>query len=77
MHGSPAPSLTPRRIGEHATGVAHEWLDRIDTRLARATGRPSGAWLSEARHTLRERPLATLGVAVAAGYVLGKLLRRL
>jgi hypothetical protein len=73
MESTPTTSLTPRRIGERATGVAHQLLDRVETRLERTTGRPSSAWLAELHRAVRERPLAALGAAIAAGYLLGKL----
>jgi ElaB/YqjD/DUF883 family membrane-anchored ribosome-binding protein len=43
---------------------------------AQATGTAVRRWSDEADRVIRQRPLMAVGIAVAAGFVLGKLLLR-
>ena len=45
-------------------------------RLARPGGRPVTAWTSDLRRTIEEHPMQALAVAIAVGFVAGKLLLR-
>jgi ElaB/YqjD/DUF883 family membrane-anchored ribosome-binding protein len=70
---------------ERATGTAHEAVDRVAqtaTAYAERFGEKAEEWLEMkdnwvegARDYVREHPIAALGIAVAAGYVLSMLMR--
>ena len=70
---------------ERASGTAHEAVDRV-TQTASAYAERFGEkadewlemkdnWVEGAREYVRENPIAALGIAVAAGYVLSMLMR--
>jgi ElaB/YqjD/DUF883 family membrane-anchored ribosome-binding protein len=82
------PSSTQRGTQqniERATGTAHEAVDRVAqtaTAYAERFGEKAEEWLEMkdtwvegAREYVREHPIAALGIAVAAGYVLSMLMR--
>jgi len=72
------PDVLPavRRIGARAAGAAQDVAHRLETRLERATGHALPASLAGLRRTVRDHPLGTVGIAIAAGYLLGALLWR-
>jgi ElaB/YqjD/DUF883 family membrane-anchored ribosome-binding protein len=51
------------RAAETASHYAEEWLEMKDT------------WVEGAREYVREHPVAALGIAAAAGYILSILMR--
>ena len=70
---------------ERASGTAHDAIDRA-TQTASAYAERFGekadewlelkdTWVEGAREYVREHPVAALGIAVAAGYVLSMLMR--
>ena len=70
---------------ERASGTAHEAVDRV-TQTASAYAERFGEtaeewlemkdnWVEGAREYVREHPIAALGMAAAAGYVLSRLMR--
>ena len=60
-----------RRAREAARGMAHEVEERLEG--MRGYADDAGEWI---RTMARERPLATLAVAVGVGFVVGRLLSR-
>ena len=58
-HATETAAAYAERIGEKA----EEWLEMKDT------------WVEGAREYVREHPIAALGIAAAAGYVLSILMR--
>jgi ElaB/YqjD/DUF883 family membrane-anchored ribosome-binding protein len=70
---------------ERASSAAHDTVDRV-TQTAAAYAERFGEraeeflemkdnWVEGAREYVREHPVAALGIAVAAGYVLSMLMR--
>ena len=70
---------------ERASGTAHETVERVAqtaSEYAERFGEKAEEWLEMkdnwvegAREYVREHPVAALGIAVAAGYVLSMLMR--
>lgn len=70
---------------ERTTGAAHEAVDRVAqtaTAYAERFGEKAEEWLEMkdnwvegAREYVREHPVAALGIAAAAGYILSMLMR--
>lgn len=60
----------PAQPREASAAGKSRWLDRVPFR-----GQASG-YASQARNRVSEQPLAALGIAVALGFVIGKLIRR-
>jgi ElaB/YqjD/DUF883 family membrane-anchored ribosome-binding protein len=81
---NPQRGTTDQNI-ERASGTAHQAIDRVaETASAYAErfGEKAEEWLEMkdnwvegARDYVREHPIAALGIAVAAGYVLSMLMR--
>jgi ElaB/YqjD/DUF883 family membrane-anchored ribosome-binding protein len=77
-------SATEQNI-ERATDTAHEAVDRVAQTAAAYAERfgekaeewleMKDNWVEGARDYVREHPIAALGIAVAAGYVLSMLMR--
>jgi ElaB/YqjD/DUF883 family membrane-anchored ribosome-binding protein len=81
---NPQRGSTDQNI-ERATSTAHEAVDRV-AKTASAYAERFGEkaeewlemkdnWVEGAREYVREHPVAALGIAVAAGYVLSMLMR--
>jgi ElaB/YqjD/DUF883 family membrane-anchored ribosome-binding protein len=82
------PTSTRGKTGENidrASSTAHEAVDRV-TQTATAYAERFGekaeewlemkdTWVEGAREYVREHPIAALGIAAAAGYVLSMLMR--
>jgi ElaB/YqjD/DUF883 family membrane-anchored ribosome-binding protein len=70
---------------QRASGTAHEAVDRVAqtaSHYAERFGEQAEAllemkdnWVEGAREYVREHPVAALGIAVAAGYILSMLMR--
>jgi hypothetical protein len=60
------------RVGEQISELA----DRAGHRIAELTGRPPEAWARSLQKFLEQSPLKALVIAVAVGYVFGRLVRR-
>lgn len=70
---------------EHYASTAHEAVDRVAETASAYAGRlgekaeewieMKDTWVEGARTYVREHPIAALGIAVAAGYVLSMLMR--
>jgi ElaB/YqjD/DUF883 family membrane-anchored ribosome-binding protein len=70
---------------ERASSTAHETVDRVAQTAAAYAERfgekaeelleMKDNWVEGAREYVREHPIAALGIAVAAGYVLSMLMR--
>jgi ElaB/YqjD/DUF883 family membrane-anchored ribosome-binding protein len=54
---------TVDRVAQAASHYAEEWLEMKDN------------WVEGAREYVREHPVAALGMAVAAGYILSMIMR--
>ena len=54
---------TVDRVAQTASAYAEEWLEMKDN------------WVEGAREYVREHPVAALGIAAAAGYILSMLMR--
>ncbi len=61
-----AASTAAERIGERAEALAEKRDELLEL---------PGDWIEGARDYVREHPLASLGIALAAGYVLSMLMR--
>lgn len=73
------PSLKP--VGEFTSTGQSRWLDRVpysDRARGYATEARDRArgYATQARDRVGDQPLAALGVAVALGFIFGKLMRR-
>jgi ElaB/YqjD/DUF883 family membrane-anchored ribosome-binding protein len=65
------------RAAGAAASVADRLADRVDALAERGEelrGIPEN-WLEDAREYVRERPFASLGMALAAGYILSMIMR--
>lgn len=70
---------------DRVAGTASSAVERVRSGVSSATGTVSErmhdlsasreVWVDSARERVREHPLATLGVALAAGYLLARWLR--
>ena len=70
---------------ERASGTAHEAIDRVAETASAYAERFGGKaeewlemkdnWVEGAREYVREHPIAALGMAAAAGYILSMLMR--
>jgi ElaB/YqjD/DUF883 family membrane-anchored ribosome-binding protein len=58
------------RVSEQAQGLA----ERANARVEQLTGKPVESWTADARRFMRTHPLQALAIAIAVGYVLGKLM---
>jgi hypothetical protein len=61
---------------DRATGYAHHLGDVASGRIADMTGQPPEHWAQQLRHVVEQSPLKALGVAIAAGYLVGRVVRR-
>ena len=81
---NPQRGATEQNI-ERATSTAHEAVDRVGQTAAAYAERfgekaeewleMKDNWVEGAREYVREHPIAALGIAAAAGYVLSMLMR--
>jgi ElaB/YqjD/DUF883 family membrane-anchored ribosome-binding protein len=65
-----ARKLAPARLEEFTASCKSRWLDRLPY-ADQARG-----YATQARSRVGEQPLAALGIALALGLVVGKLMRR-
>ena len=65
-----------QNAAERASGYVQEQFQRADTRVTEITGRPLTSWTAGAQRYVREHTVQTAVVALALGYVLGKLMLR-
>ncbi len=63
-------------LSERASERVADFTGRAGDRLAELTGRPPEAWARELRRFVEHSPVKALAVAVALGYVLGRIVRR-
>ncbi len=61
-----------RRLSRRAQSMARDAGDKVEA----YTGRPLESWTATARDYVRDRPLQAVGIALALGYVVGKLMAR-
>jgi hypothetical protein len=61
---------------DRATGYAHQLSDMATERIADVTGQPPEHWAKQMRHVVEHSPLKAMGLAIAAGYLLGRAVRR-
>ena len=65
---------------QRTIGIVRNRAQRLareaDEQVAEITGRPLTGWMQTVRSLLRDHPLPAIVVTLAAGYVVGKLLRR-
>jgi hydroxypyruvate isomerase len=61
---------------DRATDYAHHLGDVASGRIADVTGQPPEHWARQVRHVVEQSPLKALGLAIAAGYLLGRTVRR-
>jgi ElaB/YqjD/DUF883 family membrane-anchored ribosome-binding protein len=59
-----------------ATGYVKQTYERADQAIADATGKPLASWGSDTASYVRTHPLQSALIALAVGYVVGKLLKR-
>lgn len=59
-----------------ATDYAQELTGLASERITEVTGRPLDQWARQLRHFVEQSPLKALVVAIAAGYLLGRAVRR-
>jgi ElaB/YqjD/DUF883 family membrane-anchored ribosome-binding protein len=61
-----------RRLSRRAQSMAQGAGDKVEE----YTGRPLESWTATARELVRERPLQAIGITLALGYLVGKLMAR-
>jgi len=85
MASSPSPSSNPQKHIERAGDSAHQAVDHAAETAASVAERIGETaeewlemkddWVDGAREYVREHPIAALGMAAAAGYVLSLIMR--
>ena len=61
---------------DRAAGYAHHLGDMASERITDVTGQPPEHWAHQLRQFVEQSPLKALGLAIAAGYLLGRAARR-
>ena len=65
-----------QEIAERAGTYVAQHARHADDQIARLTGRPSDAWMRDARRFVKDHPLQAVALTVGLGFVLGKILAR-
>jgi ElaB/YqjD/DUF883 family membrane-anchored ribosome-binding protein len=60
---------------DRATDYAQEWTGAASEKISDVTGRPPAEWLRQVREFIEQSPVKALVVAVAAGFVFGRIVR--
>jgi ElaB/YqjD/DUF883 family membrane-anchored ribosome-binding protein len=65
-----------QELAERAGTYVAQHARHADDQIARLTGRPSDAWMKDARRFVKDHPLQAVALTVGLGFVLGKILAR-
>ena len=65
-----------QEMAERASGFVSQRARDVGHQVERLTGRPTDAWVRDARRFVQDHPLKAVAVTVGIGFILGKILAR-